>query len=114
MTVLTIILQSLLALIFVLTGLGKVAGAKVQKESFDNLKLPQWFRVITGLLQLVAAACLIAGYWNTGWLQAGAIILSVIGIGGVLSHVRVKDSFKNMLPIVVLAVIAIVLAIISF
>ncbi|WP_042169254.1 DoxX family protein [Paenibacillus gorillae] len=109
MEIVAIVLQSLLAFAFLFSGISKVAGVKMQVESFNHLRLPQWFRVITGLVQLVSVAALIIGYWEPSWTAAGALLLSLVAIGGFLAHVRAGDPFKNDVPIVVLGVIAIVL-----
>lgn len=109
MEILSIVLQSLLALAFLVAGCGKIFGAKMHVEGFDHWRLPQWFRVVTGLVELVGAAALIYGYWEPGWMTAGALLLGVTAVGGVVTHLRAKDSFNQMLPILLLGIIAFVL-----
>ncbi|WP_075618811.1 DoxX family protein [Paenisporosarcina indica] len=106
---LTWILQGLLGLAFIMAGLGKVTGSKMHVEGFEHWRLPQWFRVVTGFLEIAAAGLLIAGFWVDHLALYGAVILSAVGIGGVLTHVRVKDGLKESFPIFVLGVLAIVL-----
>ncbi|WP_340008426.1 DoxX family protein [Paenibacillus sp. FSL K6-0276] len=106
MNIVSIVLQSLLVLTFVMAGFGKVTGSQMHVENFKHWGLPQWFRVVTGLVELVAAAALIVGYWEPSWAAAGALLLGVTAIGGVLTHVRVKDSFKQTFPIILLGVLA--------
>ncbi|WP_313641967.1 DoxX family protein [Paenibacillus sp.] len=106
MNILSIVLQSLLVLAFLMAGLGKVTGSKMHVEGFKHWGLPQWFRVVTGLVELVAAAALVIGYWEPSWVAAGALLLGVTAIGGVLTHVRVKDSFKQTFPIIMLGALA--------
>ena len=108
MEIVSIILQSLLILVFLMSGLSKLAGAKMQIESFEHLGLPQWFRIITGLVQLAAAAAMIAGYWNPGWAAAAGLLLGMVAIGGLLAHIRAKDSFKQSFPIVILGILSFV------
>ena len=105
-------LQGLLAAVFLIAGLGKLFGFEMHKKSFEHWRLPQWFRVLTGLLETVAAVLLIVGYWHTVSLLAGAWLLVAIGFGGVITHVRVKDSFKDTLMITVLGILAIILVVI--
>jgi hypothetical protein len=66
MTVFSIVLQSLLVLYYAFSGGAKIAGAKYWADIFKNLGLPQWFRVVTGIVQLVGTALLIIGYWYVG------------------------------------------------
>lgn len=112
MTVFSIVLQSLLALMFLVAGMGKISGSKMTVEGFKHWGLPQWFRIVTGIVELAGAAALIVGYWEPSWLAIGALIIGITGIGGTLTHIRVKDPFKQTLMILFLAVIAIVLFVI--
>jgi len=106
MDIVAIVLQSLLALAFLMAGMGKISGAKMHVEGFKHWRLPQWFRVVTGIVEFVGAAALIVGYWEPSWTAAGALLLGVTSIGGILTHVRVKDSFKQTLPIVLLGALS--------
>lgn len=109
MTIFSVILQSLLALMFLMAGLGKISGSKMHVDGFKHWGLPQWFRVVTGIVELVSVAALIIGYWESSWVALGALILGITGIGGIITHIRVKDSFKQTFMILLLAIIGIVL-----
>ncbi len=102
----TFIIQGILVVMFVMAGMGKVAGSKMQIEGFDHFRLPQWFRVVTGIVELIGAALLVVGFWLTGWAIAGALLLGLTGIGGIMTHVRAKDSFKATFPIIVLCILS--------
>jgi putative oxidoreductase len=106
MEILTYVLQGILALMFLMAGFGKVTGSKMHVEAFTHWRLPQWFRVVTGLVELAGAVLLIVGYWVPASAMAGALLLAVTGIGGILTHVRVKDSFKDTAMILFLAILS--------
>jgi uncharacterized membrane protein YphA (DoxX/SURF4 family) len=112
MVVLSIILQSLLALMFLIAGFGKIAGFKMHVENFKHWRLPQWFRIVTGIVELAGVAALIVGYWDSSWVALGSLILGITGIGGIITHLRAKDSFNQTTMILLLAIISIVLFII--
>jgi putative oxidoreductase len=112
MTVLAWILQGILAALMIMAGTGKVMGSKMHVEGFKAWKLPQWFRVLTGVIELGAAILLIVGYWNNTAGIIGAAILIAVGIGGVITHIRVKDSMKDTAMIFVIGVVAFVLLLI--
>ncbi|MDB5052353.1 MAG: hypothetical protein JWM44_403 [Bacilli bacterium] len=114
MDIFAIVLQSLLALAFLRGGFGKITGSRMHVEGFKHWRLPQWFRVVTGIVEFVAAAALIHGYWEQSWAAAGALLLVVTAIGGILTHVRVKDSFKQTFPIILLGIISFILLFIRF
>jgi uncharacterized membrane protein YphA (DoxX/SURF4 family) len=106
MDILSMVLQGLLALMFLMAGLGKITGSKMHVEGFIHWRLPQWFRVVTGFVEFVGAVALIIGFWEPSWVAAGALLLGVASIGGILTHIRVKDSFKQTFPIVLLGIIS--------
>jgi putative oxidoreductase len=109
MVILTWIIQGLLGLAFLMAGLGKITGSKMHIEGFEHWRLPQWFRVVTGIVESVAAVLLIGGFWMDDLALYGAIILAATGVGGVITHLRVKDGLKEMMPIFVLGFLAIIL-----
>lgn len=106
MNILAIVLQSLLALAFLMAGLGKITGSQMHVEGFKKYGLPQWFRVVTGVVELVAAVALVVGFWEQSWTAVGALLLGITAIGGIITHVRIKDSFKDTFPIVLLGLLS--------
>jgi len=106
MDILLIVLQSLLALVFLMAGLTKVAGNKMHVDHFTKWGLPQWFRIVTGVIEIISAAALVVGFWDSSWTAVGALVIAITAIGGFIIHVRSKDSFKETFPILFLAIIA--------
>jgi putative oxidoreductase len=114
MTVLSIVLESLLTLVFLIAGLSKLAGVKQQVEAFKHLGLPQGFRVFTGLVQIVGVALLVGGYWEIGIAAMGGLWLGATMLGGVLAHIWAKDSFGKAIPAFLLAVLSLAITLINF
>jgi putative oxidoreductase len=108
MEILTYILLGILALMFLMAGFGKVTGSKMHVEAFTHWRLPQWFRIVTGIVELAGAVLLIVGYWFSTSAMAGALLLAITGVGGILTHIRVKDSFKDTAMILFLAILSFV------
>lgn len=113
MDILAIVLQGLLGLAFLMSGFGKVAGSKMHVESFKLLGLPQWFRVVTGLVEVVGAAALIVGIWQASWAAAGGLLLGVTMVGAIMAHVRMKDNMKTTAPAIVLFLLSVVIFVIQ-
>jgi putative oxidoreductase len=109
MAIASIVLKGMLAFIFIVAGTGKVFGANMHRENFVHWRLPQWFRVVTGVVELAGAALLIIGFWHNDYAAAGALLLGITGIGGVITHIRVRDGLKETLPIGVIGICAFVL-----
>jgi putative oxidoreductase len=112
--VVAIVLQILLALMFLMAGIGKLAGSKMHVDNFDHWKLPQWFRAVTGFVEILGAVALIIGFWEPSWIAAGALWIGIISLGGILTHVRVKDTFKQTFMIILIFIISTVLFIIQY
>ena len=114
MNIVAIVLQSLLILAFFFSGVAKLAGAKMQVDTFTHLGLPQWFRFATGLVALVGVVGLIIGFWNEGVLAIAALWLACIMLGAVMFHIRSKDPIDKMIPAAMLMILALVLASLHF
>jgi uncharacterized membrane protein YphA (DoxX/SURF4 family) len=113
MTVFSIVLQSLLILYYVFSGSAKIAGVKYWVDIFNNLRIAQWFRVVTGIVQLVGAVVLVMGYWTADVIAWGSIWLGITMIGALLAHLRVKDSVGKTMPPVVFLLLIVVLTIMN-
>lgn len=102
MNMVSIIIQIILALGFLMFGAMKL-GSKQMVDEFTRYGMPQWFRVITGLLEIAGAALLVAGIWNDSLIAIGGLLLAVIMVGAVITHLRIKDPVSKIgLPIILL------------
>lgn len=106
-----VVLQILLGLLFSISGLAKISGIKMHVEVFNHLRLPQWFRIVTGIIEFLSAASVLVGIWQTSWAAVGSFSLAIVAVGGVIAHIRVKDSFKQTFPILLFGIIAVFIGI---
>jgi putative oxidoreductase len=97
------VLQVLLAAAFLMAGASKLAGAEMMVKQFEVLGLGQWFRYLTGALEVVAAVLLLVPRWS----GLGALLLIPTMLGAAIAHLVV---FKNSpaAPLVFLALAAVV------
>lgn len=102
-----IIIEILLGLIFLMAGSMKVFGSKMQVESFEHLKLPQWFRVVTGLMQFVGVIAIAIGIWEPSWAAGAGIWFGFMMLCATAAHVRVKDSVAQSVPALILMILSI-------
>jgi putative oxidoreductase len=108
MDIVAIVLQALLGLAFLGAGAGKMAGSKMHVDNFKQWRLPQWFRVVTGLVEAIGAIALIIGIWEPSWAAVAGLWLGFTMFMGILVHVRVKDSLKQSAPSVILCILSLV------
>jgi uncharacterized membrane protein YphA (DoxX/SURF4 family) len=99
-------LQLLLAAAFLAAGLSKLWGVPAMVELFDGIGVGQWFRYVTGLVEIGGAALLLI----PGLAAAGAALLAATMAGAVLTHlVLVGGSPVPALVLLVLNVVVLAL-----
>ncbi len=80
------------------------------KQEFEVYGLPGWFVPVIGSLKLLFAAMLIAGIWYPGLTRPAAAAVTVLMIGAVAMHVKVKDPIKKSVPAFILLLLAFIVA----
>ncbi len=112
MDMLLLIIQILLGIAFALSGIAKFA-AKQMSDEFVRYGYSSGFRKLTGALEILGAAAIIAGIWiNSPDLSLyAAILLIIIMLGAIYTHVfKVRDSLgKSAAPLVLLILSIVVL-----
>jgi len=84
------ILQGVLGLMFLGAGGSKLAGMEMHVENFKKWGYPDWFRLVTGVVEVAGAALLLAGLLldETAVGAAGAFLIAGTMVGGTLTHIR--------------------------
>ena len=81
-------LQALAALVFLGAGGSKLAGAAAMVQMFDQIGVGQWFRYVTGSIEVLSAVLLL-----TPALSAvGAALLACTMVGAILTHLLILHS----------------------
>ena len=92
------ILSGLVALAFLAAGGSKLAGVTAMVEMFDKVGLGQWFRYLTGLLEVTGAI----GLLIPRYAFYAAILLALVMVGAIIAHLTVLGT-SPAAPIVLLA-----------
>jgi len=100
------ILQVLLGLLFAFSGGSKVAGMRMQVANFDRYGYPQWFRVVTGLVELAGAAGMVVGLFAEEAAIAAGVLLGVTMVGAAYTDMRKSAPLTVIPPLVLLGVCA--------
>ncbi|NNF23884.1 MAG: DoxX family protein [Rhodobacteraceae bacterium] len=77
--------KALLTLAFLAAGGAKLAGAEMMLVTYDAIGVGQWFRYLTGGVEIAGAALL----WVCGREAWGAAILAVTMVGAALAHLLI-------------------------
>jgi putative oxidoreductase len=97
-------IKALLTLAFFAAGGAKLAGAEMMVQTFDAVGVGQWFRYVTGVIEIGGAALL----WVRGRQLIGAGLLCSTMIGAVLTHLFILG--PSAAPALVLGALAAVVA----
>src|SRR5712692_4850413 len=82
------IAQGLLAAAFLAAGGAKLAAVPMMVQIFDQIGFGQWFRIVTGLVEVVGAVALLI----PGFAVVGAAWLGATMFFAVLTHLVVLHS----------------------
>lgn len=96
------VLTVVLSCVFVFAGWGQATSAPFFVGMWSAFGYPHWFMVLTGLLEIAAAALLIAP--RTVWYGAGQVC--AIMLGAFVTHLTHGQSFQAVMP-AILGVLAI-------
>jgi putative oxidoreductase len=111
MSILIIIAQVVLGLLFVLIGSMTVAGMNMFVENFRHFGYPQWFRIVTGSLEVLGGIGLLIGIWLPWLATLASTGLALVMLGAVLTHLRTRDPLQKIALPMVLGALAIVVAV---
>lgn len=97
------VLQVAAAAMLGMAGFAKLTGAPEMIGLFDAVGVGQWFRYVTGALEVLGAALLLV----PALAGVGALVLAPVMLGAVLTHLFVIGG-SPVIPLVLLAVVAFV------
>lgn len=100
-TWLLLAIRALLTLAFGAAGIAKLMGAEMMVHTFDAVGFGQWFRYVTGLIEVGSAIAL----WVPGLTVYAAGLLVCTMIGALLAHATVLG-LATALPALVLLILA--------
>jgi putative oxidoreductase len=92
-------LQVIIAAAFLAAGFAKLAGVPFMVDLFAQIGLGQWFRVVTGIVEVTGAVALL----TPGLASIGALWLGGTMVGAVATHVFVLHT--SPVPAIVLGLL---------
>ena len=89
-------------------------GAKQQVEGFNHYGYPQWFRIVTGIVEVIGGAAVIIGIWYPVIATLAGLWLGITMLGALFTHIRVKDPGKIAAPSIILLILAVAVAVLNW
>ena len=109
-----IILAALLGLIATFSAAGKLSMRENVVEMLNHVGLNERQIRLLGTVEILGALGLLVGIWIPLLGQLAALGFVVYFAGAVISHIRVRDSIKDMAPAILLTVISIIVTVLQF
>ena len=91
--------QGIVAAAFLAAGVAKLAGAPFMVDTFEQIGAGQWFRILTGVVEVVGAVALLV----PGLASVGALWLGGTMVGAVATHLFVLHT--SPVPAIVLGLL---------
>src|SRR3954470_396868 len=86
------------AAMFVLAGTMKLAGVQMQVDLFATVGIGQWFRYVTGLLEIGGAI----GLFVPAVATYAALLLATVMVGAIATHLFIVGG-SPLVPVLLLA-----------
>jgi uncharacterized membrane protein YphA (DoxX/SURF4 family) len=103
---LVFIVEGLLAAAFLMAGWTKVSGSEMQRKAFaESYHYPLGLMYFIGAMEVLGGLGLLVGYWAPILAVLAAAGLTIIMVGAVATHLRLRDTASHMLPALVLLVL---------
>lgn len=98
------ILRLLVGLAFLAAGSSKLAGAAPMVAVFAKIGFGQWFRILTGLLEVAGAV----GLFLPRWTVSAAALLAAVMVGAIGFHLTILGG-NPAAPILLLILAALII-----
>lgn len=98
------VLQVGLAALFLFSGASKLAGAPAMVALFDAIGIGQWFRAVTGLIEVVSALALLV----PALAPFGALLLASTMAGAIVTHLFIVGGSPVLPGVLLLALLVVV------
>ncbi len=90
-----LVLTGFLACVYLMAGSAKLMGAPEMVDSFQVWGYPDWFRLLVGCAEVIAAILLLIPRTTA----AGAALLCLIMVGAVDTHLRWQEYIEAFVPL---------------
>jgi uncharacterized membrane protein YphA (DoxX/SURF4 family) len=84
-------------------------SAKNLKDEFAAYGLPGWSYYVVGALKIGAAVALLVGLWISAVGLSGAFLVTLLMLGALGMHLKVKDTLKKSIPAFIMLALSLVI-----
>lgn len=87
------------------------SNASSLKNEFAAYGLPLWSFYVIGFIKITSAILLLLGLWMPVLVFPSALVISLVMLGAVCMHIRVRDPLKKVLPALLMLFLSICICI---
>ncbi len=98
------VLQILLGVFFIISGVPKLMGEATVAANFEHWGYPDWFLMLTGVLELLGAIGLLIPM-TAGWAASGLVLMM---LGAAWTHISNDEGLAVLVPLLFAALLAVV------
>lgn len=109
---LVLIIQISVGLLFTILSFLTLIGTKYTNEKFIQLELPNYFRFVTGIVQLIGGITMLLGIIFPIILNIAGIWVFMIMLVAVILRIRSNDSFVSTIPAIMIGLLSILILIV--
>ncbi|MEM7245536.1 MAG: DoxX family protein [Acidobacteriota bacterium] len=80
------------------------------REELSNYGLPRWLQAVVGIAKVSLALLLVSSPWLPWLGRPAALALSVLMLGAVLMHLKIRDPARKSMPALTLLLLCLVAA----
>lgn len=88
----TLIIQGVIGTLFAFLSFLAFTGVKYTKEKMIHLRLPNYFRYVTGFVQLMGGLFMLIGILYTNVAVLGGVWITMIMLVGIALRIRAHES----------------------
>lgn len=90
------------------------SNASSLKDEFATYGLPLWSYYVIGFLKISSALLLLVGLWKPFLVFPAALVISILMVGALFMHIKVRDPLKKSVPALIMLIFSIIICIGSF
>lgn len=108
-----LIIQIFIGTLFVFLSFLAFKGANYTKEKMIHLQLPNYFRYVTGFVQLMGGLFMLIGIWYTNAAALGGVWITMIMLVGIILRIRAHESILSTTPAIIIGILSITVSVVN-
>lgn len=102
-------IQFLLGALFIYLSILTMVGTKYTKIKFEQLRVPKYFRYVTGFVQFFGGMFMLSSVWYSEIVaMLGGIWIAMIMLVGIVLRIRSGESIISTTPAIVIGLVSLV------